>query len=91
MARSLYYRISRVLIDRSVPLILGSLLGMGGYFVAWNSADARWKTMIAERQEQLRARLGKLEQQIEAGQLVVAKQRLDKLEKEVEELQRARK
>jgi hypothetical protein len=68
--------------------MFAALLGMAGYMVLWAYNDAEAKAKADARLQQLGRDVGRLEAAIYAGQLPIARQRLDDLSRRVERLEK---
>ena len=83
-----FYRISSRLVHMAIIAIIGALLSLGGYMVAWALNDSYWKSAKNERDAAQEARLAVIEAQLMQGILPIARERVIQLERRIESLEK---
>jgi hypothetical protein len=74
------YTINRGLVNVLIASILGAIIAIGGYMVAWNGDDKKWKSGVDVRLVSLYEKIGKIETQLDKQILPQAEWRLDQID-----------
>jgi hypothetical protein len=79
------YRIPAPVVHWLITGIAGSIIAIGAYMVAWAVNDAAWKASLLNRIETIERHITKIETKVEGGILPLARERIDALERKLNE------
>jgi len=82
------YQVPAKLINWLVYSILGALVSIAGYMVAWNRSDNEWKTGLMIRMDNVQEKLGSLQQRIDTGILPRTEERINAINGRLDMIER---
>ena len=82
------YEVPAKLVNWLVYSILGALVSIGAYMVAWNRSDNEWKTGLMIRMENVQEKLGALQTKIDTGILPRTEERINALSDRLQSIER---
>jgi hypothetical protein len=82
------YEVPAKLVNWLVYSILGALMAIGGYMVAWNRSDNEWKATLMLRMDNVQEKLGSLQQKIDSGILPRTEERINSINGRLDMIER---